>query len=254
MATGIFEDKGRMIRKQLYLAALILTVVWSGLAHADKTKSFNDDVSRAYAAYRSAANYLRTGNPGIAYLELSEASDAWGEIFKRYAKAAPQPYTNDKHFHHAISNIGKALKEGRDLAESGDAAGSLETIHPVREWLYELRNRNGVRLYADCVTELNQAMEPIFVHRKIVPNLDKEAVRARMVKEGRTYQGLLNDCHALAPASYTSDPEFIRLYASTKQSIASIFPAIESLQAQRVINVIRELRSFDRIIYFKFGG
>jgi len=243
-----------MIRKTLLLAGLILHMAWGGLVHASDVGAFNEDVSKAYAAYRSAANYLRTGNAGIAYLELSDASDTWRGISKKYAKTPPLPYAKDKDFHFAMSNIGNALKEGRDLAESGDAAASLETIHPIREWLYDLRKRNGIRLYADCVTELNQAMEPIFFHRKVMPNLDKESLRARMIQEGRTYQNLLKDCHALAPETNKTDPEFIRLYAGTSESIASIFPAIESLQAQRVINVIRELRSFDRIIYFKFGG
>ncbi len=243
-----------MIRYFLFLAGLCASTTLITPANADNTNAFNGDVSQAYAAYRSAANYLRTDNPGIAFLELSDASDIWAQISKTYAAAPPRPFQKDKYFSATLSSIAKLLAEGRDFAQNGDSKNSLETIRSVRDLIYDLRKRNGIRLYADCVTELNRAMEPIFVHRKIFPNLEKDVIRAQITTESRTYQNLLKDCRSLVPASYTSDQEFVRLYDGTMESIASIFPAIESRKPQRVINVIRELRSFDRIIYFKFGG
>lgn len=243
-----------MIRYSIFLLGLFVSFFSVTPGHTGNVDTFNDDVSKAYAAYRSAANYLRTDNPGIAFLELSDASDVWKKISKTYATNSPSPYKTDTEFRATLSQIAKVLIEGRDLAESGDAKASLKTISPIRSLLYNLRKRNGIRLYADCITELNRAMEPIFVHRRVIPDLNIESLKAQITNESRTYQNLLTDCRSLAPASYISDQEYIRLFDGTMESITSIFPAIESRKAQRVINVIRELRSFDRIIYFKFGG
>ncbi len=243
-----------MIRYFIVLMGLFVSIISIAPAQANNVDVFNVDVSKAYAAYRSASSYLRTGNPGIAFLELSDASDVWAKITRKYAAAPPRPYKKDTHFGETLSRIAKALNKGRDLAEGGDAKASLKTIRPVRDLIYDMRKRNGIRLYADCVTELNRAMEPIYVHRRVIPDLYNEALHARITNESRAYQNLLQECRTLAPESYTSDDEFIRLFDGTMESITSIFPAIESRKPQRVINVIRELRSFDRIIYFKFGG
>lgn len=254
MASLIFKGKVGMIRYSLFLMGLFVSFISATSSHASTVDAFNDDVSKAYAAYRSAANYLRTDNPGIAFLELSDASDVWANISNTYATNPPSPYIKDTEFRATLLQIAKVLTLGRDLAESGDSKSSLKMISPIRGVLYNLRKRNGIRLYADCITELNRAMEPIFVHRRVIPDLYIEPLKAQITNESRTYQNLLTDCRGLAPASYTSDQEFIRLFDGTMESITSIFPAIESRRPQRVINVIRELRSFDRIIYFKFGG
>lgn len=254
MASRFFKGKVRMIRFFVFLIGLFVSVISIAPVQANDVNAFNADVSKAYTAYRSAANYLRTGNSGIAFLELSDASDVWVMIINKYAAAPPRPYKKDTHFSETLSRIAKALNEGRNLAETDDAPASLKAINPVRHLIYGLRKRNGIRVYADCVTELNRAMEPIYVHRRVVPDLYNEALHAQITNESHTYQKLLDECRALAPASYALDQEFIRLYDGTMESITSIFPAIESRRPQRVINVIRELRSFDRIIYFKFGG
>jgi hypothetical protein len=72
--------------------------------------------------------------------------------------------------------------------------------------------------------------------------------------ESRTYENLLKDCRSMAPAAYEKDPEFQRLFDGTLESVQSMYPAIESQEPERVVNVLRELRSFDRIIYFRFGS
>ncbi len=239
--------------KTIAVVALV-TIASYCSAWADSQEAFDTDVSKAYAAYRSAANYLRTGNPGIASLELSDAVDAWQYLEQKYASSPPEPYTTDDKFNATLGLVKKALIEGLAQAEDGDPKASLRTITPIREMIYDLRKRNGIRLYADCVTELNRAMEPIYVHRKIAPDLTDKAVKAQITDESQLYLSLLTDCQALAPEAYQKNSEFKHLFNGTMDSIQSMFPAIESGDPTRVVNVIRELRSFDRIIYFKFGG
>ena len=60
-------------------------------------------------------------------------------------------------------------------------------------------------------------------------------------------------CRALAPESYVKDADFKRLYDGADASISSMPRAIERKDALGVVNILRELRSFDRIIFFKLG-
>jgi hypothetical protein len=243
-----------MIRKTLALFVLI-SLLWApATPRADNLESFNTAVGQAYAAYRSASNYLRTGNPGLASLEIATALDTWNGINVTYVPNPPAPFKNDPAFAADLAAIDIALKAALQAAENEAAKKSLKLLEPIRDRLYVLRQRNGIRLYADCITELNLAIEPLYVHRHKIPDLGIPQIRAQMQRDGQIYADLLKDCRTMAPAELTSDPEFTRLFDGTADSIHSIFPAIKSGNPERVINVLRELRSFDRIIYFRFGG
>lgn len=237
------------------LAAFILGLILAAApASAADNDAFNKYVGDAYAAYRAASNYLRTGNPGLASLELSGALESWRAVTANFKDAPLPPYDEDKKFAGTLAEVEEMLAKGLAAAEEGDAAGGAKAVEPVRGALYEMRKRNGVRIYADCITELNRAMDVLFKHRRPEPDMQSDAVRAQITEESKAYAALLADCRSMAPADAEADPEFVRLFDGTKASVESMFPAIDSKSALAVINVLRELRSFDRIIYFRFGG
>jgi len=234
---------------------LFLILAWSGTsARADATGDFNKSVGEAYASYRSAANYLRTGNPGLASLEIANALETWHKIVETSSDQPPKPYDKDTSFSSTLSSIEKSLNTALSTAENGEDKESLQALEPIRDQLYDLRKRNGVRLYADCITELNRAIEPLYAYRHKMPDLSNVEVRNQLIDESEAYAKLLKECRSMAPAKQSKDQEFVRLFDGTENSVQSMFPAIDSGDANRVINVLRELRSFDRIIYFRFGG
>ncbi|WNJ98898.1 hypothetical protein L2D14_13580 [Thalassospiraceae bacterium LMO-JJ14] len=238
-----------------FILVLGLFVFMTGTsARADRNTAFHDALSEAYGGYRAATSYLRTENPGLASLEIAGALDVWRDIVQTYAGSPPPAYAKDSSFRDTLSGIGKVLEAALAAAEEGDTKAAAKYLTPVRDTLYDLRKRNGVRLYADCITELNRAVEPLYKHRHLTPELGIPKVREQITGESRTYETLLLDCRGMAPKKYTEDPEFIRLFDGTTDSIRSMYPAIKSEDPVRVINVLRELRSFDRIIYFRFGG
>lgn len=240
--------------RRLTTVITLLLAFGTGFAHAADQDAFNKSVSEAYAGYRAATSYLRTGNAGLASLELATALESWGSVVLTNSDAPPKPYMNDPKFVPTLSSINKTLEVALKQAEDGDAETALETLGPVRDQIYDLRKRNGVRLYADCITELNRAIVPLYERRHNPPDLGSAYIRQQVTDESKTYESLLTDCRAMAPEKYKSDAEFKRLFDGTLNSIQSMYPAIESQDPGRVVNVLRELRSFDRIIYFRFGG
>lgn len=232
----------------------LMLALGTGFAHAAGTDEFNKTVAEAYAGYRAAASYLRTGNAGLASLEIASALESWRGVLLANTDSPPKPYDADPKFVPTLTAIDMTLETALKQAEDGDAEKALKTLEPVRDQIYELRKRNGVRLYADCITELNRAIEPLYKHRRVAPDLKSTYIRQQVTDESKAYEDLLVDCRRMAPARYKNDPEFQRLFDGTLDSIRSMYPAIKSEDPGRVINVLRELRSFDRIIYFRFGG
>lgn len=226
---------------------LAATITAPADARADATAS----IDKAYETYRTASSYLRTENTGLALLDLAATVDTWKEV----QSAAPPPeLAKDPKYADALKEIASLLDKGLSAAEAGDAKAARDAIMPVRDILFDLRRRNGMNTYADCITELNTAMDGVFYYRRPEPDMSDAKVIEGMRKASTVYQETLQKCRDLAPASISGDPEFIRLFDGTKNSVESMFPAIDSGSAGAVINVIRELISFDRIIFFRFGG
>lgn len=210
-----------------------------------------DAFDAAYAPYRAASNYLRTENTGLASLDLAATLDAWQKVAD---SPAPAALAKDPQYKETVDKISAALALGMEKTEMGDPKAALAAIKPVRQLLMDLRRRNGIDTYADCITELNYVMDDIYVYRRPDPNMSDPAVVKNMRTLSEKYAGIIAKCRTLAPGDISADPEFVRLFDSTAESVASMLPAIDSGSANRVVNVIRELRSYDRIIFFRFGG
>tara|TARA_R110001606_G_scaffold63963_4_gene148699 strand:- start:77992 stop:78750 length:759 start_codon:yes stop_codon:yes gene_type:complete len=221
---------------------------------ADSLSDFNAKVSEAYSGYRAAMNYLRTGNPGLASLELGAAVDSWQSLESTYKSAPPTEFAKDGTFAPTLSKVGKALNNGLDSATDGDMKAAQALLLPVRRMLYELRQRNGVRVYADCITDMNTVMDRLYVFRRPAPELGNAEVRAAIATDTLAYQKLVPTCRAMAPAGIQNDIEFVRLFDGAEDSVASLLPDLDARDSQAVVNVLRELRSFDRILFFRFGG
>ena len=238
----------KMIGTRLLAGAVLTAVFFSpNIARADALTS----IDKAYETYRTASSYLRTENTGLALLDLAATVDTWKEV---QSAPAPAPLAKDPKYSDAINEIAAMLEKGLREAEAGDPKAARAAITPVRDVLFDLRRRNGMDTYADCITELNTAMDAVFAYRRPAPDMSDSKITDGMRKASKIYEQTLRKCRALAPATISSDPEFVRLFDGTKNSVESMYPAIDSGSANAVINVIRELISFDRIIFFRFGG
>lgn len=216
--------------------------------------SFEDGVAETYGAFRTAESYLRTGNAGLASLDLAHASDTWNAISMAAKSKPPAAFANDPKFNQTLTEVSQTLSEALALAEADDAKQAYKTIIPVRRLIYELRQRNGQRGYADCITELNAAMDKMYVYRHNPPDFAKPEVRTHASEIQSEYAKILDECIGMAPGAYTGNPEFKRLTQSTQASVKMLMESIEAKETASYISVLRELRSFDRIIFFRFGS
>lgn len=234
-----------------FVVAFTFLVLPPASAHAS---TFEDGVADTYAAFRTAASYLRTGNAGLASLDLAEASDEWDALSASAQNDPPALYANDPEFKKTLEDVSRLLDETLALADAGESKQAYQTVMPVRNLIYDLRQRNGQRVYADCITDLNAVMDEMYLYRHDPPDFTKPEVRSHASQVQTAYTRVLDECIGMAPASYSDNPEFIRLTGSTKQSTDAMAEAISARETGSYISILRELRSFDRIIFFRFGS
>lgn len=238
----------------LIVISLFIIGFSSGPVRADKLDAFHNQVNVSYAAYRAGWYYLRMGTPGLASLELGTALDEWESLIATYKDNPPDELKDDAKFADDLARVSSLLSAGLDQAAAGATKQSRKTIAPIRGILYELRKRNGIRLYADCVSELNGAADPLLHYRRNAKSLAKPDVNARVRKDATRYIDLFNECLAMAPSVYADDPEYTGFMEGYAKSVNDMPKALDAEDAAFMIRVLRELLSFDRIIYFRYGG
>lgn len=235
----------------LLLAAI--TGLNSPASKAAPVHDFHSAVADAYAPYREASFYLRTGNPMVASFGLQDMNDKWSAIIKKFAKSPPGIYAADTSWESSLIEIGKRIQDGLAATDAGDLKAAQQNIAPVRKILSDLRARNGVFLFSDRVDRANAAMEAIWTFRHNPPDFSNpdEVNDLRQKTTLMTYW--YERCRDTATPQVKNDPQFKRLVDKTLYSLGRMWVAIGEKNQLSVINILREMRSSDRLLYLHFG-
>jgi hypothetical protein len=234
------------------VAVLTLAAV-SPPAAASQLAEFHNAVEPAYSSYRSALFYLRTGNAMVAGFELEQMREHWAGVETQFSASPPDAYADDPTFTAVIRDVTDRVRQAAESAAGGDADGARATLLPIRESLAQLRKRAGVRVFSDCINEVDAAMDALYVFRKTPPDLaDPEQVNR--VKAGTAVLDyLLRRCDGEATPDVRGDGEFRRLVDGSREALANMFKALDRNDATAVVNILRELRSFCQILFLRFG-
>lgn len=239
------------LRYWIACALIIMTSV-SSASHAAPVHDFHAALGDADRDYRSASFYLRTGNPGVAILELQSLSEKWQALTARFMDNPPGVYATDPKWSDSLREIGTQISSALSSAGREDVAAAKHQLQPIRTALADLRRRNGVFIFADCVEEANRAMDALFVYRRKPPNFDVRGEVDELLRRAAITSHWYDRCFRTAPDKYTSSTEFKRLMEVSLKSLALIWDAAHKKQERRVINILRELRSSDRLLYLRF--
>ena len=235
------------------LWAIVLLLVAAGPSVASDLGAFDAAVSDAYGHYREAAFYLRTGNVDAGAIELEFAIARWNDVQDRFRNDPPDAYADDPVWTADLDSIETDLRRGMTAADAGDGPASAKLLVPVRKTLAALRKRNGQWRFSDCVDEMNAQMDRLWRYRRAPPDLaSREAVNA-VKDQAAVTTHWYERCRAQAPTTFTEDAEFNRLMDGSIGSLKLIWTALDEKNEMRFINILRELRSYDRLIWLRFG-
>ena len=245
-----FPD-GRRFRR--FAAGLAIMLTAAGSCVAGTLNVFLSDIDDAYGHYRQAMFYLRTGSPAVAGFDLKQMREKWAAIMDRHAGDPPPPFADDPEFGASLSAIAAAIDAGLEHVAAGDADAGRTALAPVRTTLSTLRRRNGLYVRSDCIDEFSAAADALWRFRHAPPAFaDREAVNS-LRRRAAIVEYQLARCEGLVEPDEKASEEFRTLFDGATRSIRSLWPAIDDADEQRVINILREFRSFDQMIYLRYG-
>ncbi|MGI9400758.1 MAG: hypothetical protein ACR2O0_05850 [Rhizobiaceae bacterium] len=240
------------MRSILLTLAALLFLCGSQL-RADGLLEFNEQVELANRPYISSLFYLRTGNAGLASLELSRAIANWEKVVTGYKTNPPEQFQNDAAWGDTIDQVLSVLNEGANLTTDGDAKAARKILLPIRKTLHELRKRNGATVLADCIFDLNDHMSVLYHYRHNAPDFSDPTVRNTVKTVSENYRNTLNRCREQADPALQNDADFRSIFDSTTRSANNLFKLIEDKNTPAFINVLREIMSFDVMIALRWG-
>jgi hypothetical protein len=242
-------------RAGLAAAWLVLSVLlcFSLPAQAGQLAAFNAAVAEAYAPYRGAVSYLRTGNLDLAALELEVASARWSAVVERFAEAPPDAFADDPAWRATLEDLGERFNKSIQAIDAGDPETARGLLAPVRGTLGALRRRNNVTVFSDRIDEITAAMDRLWRFRKDPPDF-AEAASLRELQSATAVLGyLLARCGREAPAQLHEREDFTRLVEGAQTAVERLWLAVEGKDEALLINTLREMRSFDRMLFLRFG-
>jgi hypothetical protein len=234
------------------IAALVLAGL-AGAGRASNLSDFNDATADAYRHYRTAVSYLRTGNAALAAIELESTAGKWQGVTGRFAANPPDAFANDPAWTATLNGISQRIIQALTSTDAGDLKTARETLAPVRGELGALRRRNHVVVFSDRVDEVTAAMDRLWRFRHERPDFGSAGTLRELTSATAVLEHLLQRCREEAPAALRGDPDFVRFLDSAAEGLDRLWQAIEGKDQQLLINTLRELRSFERLFFLRFG-
>jgi hypothetical protein len=181
---------------------------------------------------RTAWGYLRTGNTDLGLIQIEA-------LEKALAQAPPE--------------ILAALRAAKAAAEADDTPAATRMLEALGRTLAEARKAAGTRLFADCILEASAAYAPFDRYRTEPPDLGKPEVAAAVTATAAASDRAFAACDGEAPAGVKADPEFRRLMDGARAGLALVPEAVGKRDSGQLFRILIELRSFERLMLFRFG-
>lgn len=236
-----------------WLKASTLLLALASPAGAGDLADFNAAAETALANARTAAGYLRTGNIDLAAIELDEMVVAWDRLRDRFEAAPPDAFDGNALYGPTLAKTATRIGAALDKIDAEDAPAAREILNDIRIDLSAMRRASGLYLLADAVLNANATMEILIRYKEPRPDLNDPAIGTVVLWYAAKYEAALARCDAMAFEAVRTDPEFRRLIDGALYSLARIPQAITSKDDGLLFRLLIELRSFDNLLYFRYG-
>ena len=231
----------------------LMLALAAGPAAADALQDFHGKVGAAMKHVRFAQFYLRTGNLAVAGSELDGAVEKWAALTAAHGGNAPGRLAGDGAFGSDLKAVAGALSAALNAVDSDDRDGAANQLKPLAGRLAALRKRTGLWIFSDCIAAMNRAMDSAWVYRRKPPDFANAAQVAEMDRRFAALEHWYRRCRREAGSRERGHPAFKRLFDGSLDSIGRLLLAAKDESVRRVVNNLRELRSFDRLIWLHLG-
>ena len=236
--------------KNYFVVMLALSAFLAGLVSGFEVAAGQDNQAYLHwfkannAHLRTAISYLRTQNGDFAALELedliaSKPSHEMGENQVRIVALM-------------TSVASKALEQ----IDGGDLRAARKTLLGLRRKVFQAHQKAGIVVFADCIWQLRSTGLQMWYYRKRDngPDLSDPKQAQAVTAAVSAYLDQLKVCNGLADKETTSSPDYVRLFDGARQTLEKVLgESIPENKGRQLYRRLNEIRSFDRLMFLRFG-
>jgi len=235
------------------LVTVILGIMIPLETHAGEVDAFHAAQGDAYAHYRQAMFYTRTGNTMTAAFELDEMAGKWAKIVSRYSENPPAAYAADPKWRETLEDVAKRIDLGLVAVSDGNAEQVTDQLSPIRGLLADMRRRSNVVIFSDHVDAANKAFQKLFEFRQNQPDFSDPAQVSDLQNRLDETIAAYKKCVDEAPSGIAANEQFQRLMKDSLFYLERINVAIDEKNQLGVVNILRRVISSDKLLWLLFG-
>lgn len=224
-----------------------------GVSRAGEDGIFDAAMTRASANLRGAEFYLRKKNPTMGGFELDAFESEWRYVTGRFRGEAPSAYAADPKWRVTLDAVSGRLELARGAISNGEFAAARRLVTGVRAALAELRRRNGVTVFEDCVEEMRTTFAGLYVYRRKPPDFSSSEQMTRVKTAAAAAEDRFRRCYDRAPSAYRGDDMFERMFKESLADFGKLAVAMEEGNTQDFVDRLRRIVSYLDLIFVRFG-
>lgn len=233
--------------KRTVLAALSLVLSVAAWAADPVT----DAIQQAYGPYRAALFRTNSGSVAESQQAVEQAQAAWAKIVAQFGNKPAMPYDRDARFSASLSEVTAVYAKAAEEVGKGQLPAAHETLERARDVMAELRQRNNVVVFSDHMNSYHAQMEHVLIEG--VKLIDQPKGLLLLTGQAGALEYLATQLGTQAPASLTSNPEFMASLKPVQQSVADLKAALLTQDAAMVKAAIGKLKGPYSKMFLKFG-
>ena len=241
---------------QVRIGAIVLGLAVSmGISgsQAGELNEFQGLIAKANSHYRISVNYLRTGNVDFAAIELEGMIANWKKLDINGRDEFPDPYEGDPDIRRTLQDIGGVAELALSYIDEGKPEQAHKLIKPIRSMLHNLRVRNGFYGLEDCLYDASRNFGRLYAYKDEEPDFALSGDGARLIGYAAITAERLKQCDGMAADKISKNEEFRRLIDGATSSLARVPEAVETEDNALLHRLLIELKSFDRLLFFRYG-
>ncbi len=240
--------------KHLFAIALALALAaTTAPAGAGSTGDWLAAQARIDGQVRHAMFYARTGNVAGLAVAYPSAEDGWRMLAARYAAARPDVFAEDARWQADLDAVTARFSRARQAFEREDWQAMRAALAEARNLWRAQRRRNRLWIFADCVAEMRAGVAKLSRYRAAPPDPADAMAMGQVRETVLITRHWYHRCRAEAPEAYRGLADFKRLFDDAIELLDFAAQAVASADVARLIRNIRGLRSYDGLIWLRFG-
>lgn len=237
--------------RSIVCGACVAAMLAFTTASVQAADAVTEALQQAYVPYRAALFRTNSKSQSESEQALVAARRSLAGVIAQWAAKPAAPYDRDPEFAATLKKVDEVYARAQAQIGKTELAEAHETLEAARDLLADLRRRNGVVTFSDHMNAYHEVMEQVLIGGP--KTLDAPNGLLKLAGDVGVLDHLAQRLGSQADATLMANPEFVKMLAALKASVATLKDAVLRQDAAAVREGIGALKKPYSQMFLKFG-